>query len=316
MKLCLAGTEDGEDLGTAMLAGGSSYLASYWHLLYAKGITNRRYLEWMKLYSLMRDHSFWIMDSGLFTMMFGAGKGNTYTYSDLRAYTDQYIKTMHEIGYVHTIVEMDIHKVLGPSYLEEFRKPFEDNWGVDRTIFVWHIEEGRENWGKLVDRYPYVAISVPELRILSKNRIQVKKMILNLIYEAQQIKPSIKIHLLGNTQPDLLEIPGYYTADSTSWLSGGRWGNTYMLHHNKLLKLHTRSQLYKEFETKHFATFMKRFDNLVRISGIAGMGTKKMENYLFSMYCGAKAFVDYNVWINSRFFPGDPVVSLADILGI
>lgn len=82
-----------------------------------------------------------MMDSGLFTMMFGAGKGKTYTKEDLHEYTDKYISDMIEMKWPGVIVDMDVHRVLGVECVPEFRKKFEERWGIHRTVFVWHTEE-------------------------------------------------------------------------------------------------------------------------------------------------------------------------------
>ena len=36
---------------------------------------------------------------------------------------------------------MDVHKILGLDALGRFRKYMESNWDIDKTIYVWHLEE-------------------------------------------------------------------------------------------------------------------------------------------------------------------------------
>ena len=72
MKLLLAGVDDGGTVETVYKSGHKSLLTSIW---YHRKKVNQKWLKW---YEKTRDCT-WVMDSGLFTMMFGAGSNKTYT---------------------------------------------------------------------------------------------------------------------------------------------------------------------------------------------------------------------------------------------
>lgn len=205
-------------IGQTVLSKGTDakLLASY----YSLQANNME--EWTRIHRNIPAS--WIIDSGLFTMMFGVGKHKTYTEPDLTEYTKQYIGFMNNINYKHSLIEMDVHKVLGLQSLAKFRAMFEKQWDTERTIFVWHIEEGIEGLIKLANTYPYIALSIPELRIIAR---QHKKKLKTMVYSLFNIiekntKEYPKIHLLGCTQQELMKNNNHFSADSTSWLYGVR----------------------------------------------------------------------------------------------
>lgn len=229
MRLHLAGADSVRDMVAAIsgsLAADATktpnLLTSYWYSKLKRGEKGNR--EWRELYDRLEAN--WIIDSGLFTMMFGASSNRTYTMDDLKDYTVKYIRYLKQLRFRHAAVEMDVHKVLGLEALAELRKYFEDNWPVEQTIFVWHVEEGIDGLRELAKRYPYIAISVPELRNIAKERKQsLLMMVLNLlgtIREAGGERPP-KVHMLGCMQPDLMFNDMYFSVDSTSWTAPQRW---------------------------------------------------------------------------------------------
>lgn len=221
MKLFIAGAEKELNRIASLSANNPNLLGSYYHLTKAKHKIDDQFKQ---DYSRLKDSNMsFIMDSGLFTMMFGAGSKETYSEAMLQDYTDQYISNILSIGYEHYIVEMDVHKLLGVKKLEEFRRKFMLRYPIEKTIYVWHIENEIEGWRKMAKTYPYIALSIPELRIVMKAKY-IKDFIAKMIRIAQEINPDIKIHLLGCTSVDLLQQSGYYSADSTSWQASFRWG--------------------------------------------------------------------------------------------
>lgn len=227
-----------------------------------------------------------MMDSGLFTMMFGVGKGKDYTIDDLREYTDRYISDMLEMKWPGIIVEMDVHKVLGTQFLPEFRSKFESRWGVERTLFVWHVEEEVSGLVKLAKRYPYIALSVPELRIVfGKN---VKTVTLELLKTVRAANPKCKVHLLGCTQKDLMMNQYYFSCDSSSWLMSVRYGGVTVFEGGKLRK--------KDFDNRKHDVFTLAKD----VTG-ADHRTKFHANAAIS----AKQFKALETHVNERFYPYD-----------
>lgn len=160
-----------------------------------------------------------IQDSGLFTLMFGSQKGKKDEHLMNRWYDGlvEFTNT-HKNG--ATCVEVDCQKVLGVQKAWEFRKRIQKDLPNNRIINVFHLEDGIKGLDELIEFSNYIAISVPEMRFAGK-----KNWVYNIAKYIKQKKPSIDIHLLGCTELKLLHQCKFCTsADSTSWLSGVRYG--------------------------------------------------------------------------------------------
>ena len=159
-----------------------------------------------------------IMDSGLFSLMFGAYKGQKDK-KFIEQWMHLIIEFINVTNYKGTYVEVDCQKVLGVEEAWNFRKYLKDNV-QNRMINVFHIEDGQKGLDRLIEYSDYIALSIPELRILKK-----KDYTYRLANYIKNKKPSIDIHLLGCTENKLLNQCNFCsTSDSTSWLSPVRYG--------------------------------------------------------------------------------------------
>lgn len=251
----------------------------------------------------LKDNVNWIVDSGLFTMMFGAGKNKQYGENDLLEYAKNYIEFMNDINYKHSLIEMDVHKILGISALHKMRLMFEKDWDIERTIFVWHIEEGIEGLIALANKYPYIAISIPELRILAtQNKQSVKNMIYSLFHIIRKnTKEYPKIHLLGCTQWDLMMNSDYYSVDSTTWQSGVRYNQVLIFLHNKLVGGSLYGDGYKKYR-QHFTpivinllkAYIPKYNSNTNINNcsincaLQIYSSRQMENYINNRFYNNK----------------------------
>ena len=141
-----------------------------------------------------------IQDSGLFTLMFGAGKGEKQTLESLMDWQDKLCKFVLQNNLDCSVVEIDCQKVLGVEeawYLRERMKKIIPN----RIINVFHYEDGKEGLNRLIDFSEYIAISVPEIRIVKPRTY--KQDVCSLTRYIKKRKPDIDIHLLGCTELDL-----------------------------------------------------------------------------------------------------------------
>lgn len=182
-------------------------------------------------YTLPQDHTIRvqdremkhvIQDSGLFTLMFGAGKGRKVDHDYLVKWQDKLIKFVLQNNLNCTCVEIDCQKLLGVEEAWFFRKRMKELL-PNRQINVFHYEDGKEGLNRLIDFSDYIAISVPELRIVKPKTY--KKDAIALAKYCKSRKPEIDIHMLGCTEYSMLkDIKFCTTADSTSWLSGVRYG--------------------------------------------------------------------------------------------
>tara|TARA_R100000734_G_scaffold17280_1_gene13540 strand:+ start:153 stop:1016 length:864 start_codon:yes stop_codon:yes gene_type:complete len=286
MKLFLAGADMDYHIEPVYLSGHGSMLSSYWK-------HKDSFIDSWLLWYNKTKHANWIMDSGLFTMMFGAGSDKTYTKKDLLEYTHKYINDMNKINYKGYIVEMDVHKVLGLEELKKFRKIFETKYDIKKTIYVWHIEEKEKGFKKLCKKYPYIAISIPELRIVLNGKKQLEKAVKELVILANKINPNIKIHLLGCTQQNLMEHKGYYSCDSTSWMSSVKYGTGHFFYMNKIKQYSIHTKGWKDLRKNTKLNF-----------------TVKHNDYCKNLTLCAKAFRELNRYINNKYYNNEPLNTL------
>lgn len=299
MKIFLAGCEDIPFLKLTEVVGHKTVLFSYFHW---KALGDKAKNEFIEFFQKNDDYEV-ICDSGLFTLMFGVGKGGNYDINYMREYTKEYIDTVKQFKIKNlTIVESDVHKLLGMDAVFELRKYFE-NSGY-KTLYVWHYEEGIDGLIKLADRYNYIAISVPELRILCKGKINYQHAVKDLEFRVRtQSSNNPKIHLLGNTVQNLMETNVSYSCDSTSWLSGGRWGTYVSFKNNKLVAekitgndFAREKQALIDYYPEHFKEL---FDFYAHRS-------EKYLDYIITMYMSAKNFKIYQDHLNTKYqFIGD-----------
>ena len=194
-----------------------------------------------KIIQPLRNHI--IMDSGLFTLMFGAKKHEKQTIETLTAWQDKTAKFVNQNELTCTCVEIDCQKVLGVEEAWYFRERMRKVMPNNRHINVFHLEDGRKGLDRLIEFSSYIAVSVPELRIHRSGTY--KRDVTYLTNYIKNKKPTIDIHLLGCTEKGLLEENKFCTsADSTSWLSANRYGNSgYKRYHINDIKAEERLKI-------------------------------------------------------------------------
>ena len=164
-----------------------------------------------------------IQDSGLFTLMFGAGKGQQQTIQTLTAWQDKLISFVQQNEIYPSVVEIDCQKVLGVKEAWYFRERMKKLLPDRKQINVFHFEDGIKGLDRLIEFSDYIAVSVPEWRIVKAATH--KKDIRYITHYIKNKKPEIDIHLLGCTDFRIIRENSFCTsADSTSWLSGVKYG--------------------------------------------------------------------------------------------
>ena len=156
-----------------------------------------------------------ILDSGLFTLMFGGSKGTKQTKQSLTEWQDKTFDFVRQNNLNCTCVEIDCQKVLGVEEAWWFRQRMRDNL-PNRQINVFHYEDGRKGLDRLIEFSHYIAISVPEIRIVHPKTF--REDTYHLASYIKNKKPTIDIHLLGCTDKKMLQQNRFCTsADSSSW---------------------------------------------------------------------------------------------------
>lgn len=180
--------------------------------------------EYIKQIQSISRHT--IMDSGLFTLMFGAEKGKK-SESFLNSWTEKIIEFIQETEYRGTYVDVDCQKVLGVEKAWEYRERLRRAVPNNRQINVFHIEDGQSGLDRLIEYSDYIAISVPELRAIKK-----KEYLYRLYNYIKNRKPSIDIHLLGFTEfKGIAKYKHATSCDSVSWKQCSMYGQ--LIHFNK-----------------------------------------------------------------------------------
>ena len=202
----------------SILSGGVNYgLGTAFPFVY-KMFKNGKIDDRKLIKKISSAYTHFILDSGLFTLMFGALKGKkdeSYLDKWYECLTDY---VLHE-EYKGTMVEVDCQKVLGVEKAWEYRIKMQDKV-PNRIINVFHIEDGQKGLDRLIEFSDYIAISVPELRFIKK-----KEYLNKLANYIKNKKPEIDIHLLGCTEKNKLKELNFCTsADSTSWLAPSKYG--------------------------------------------------------------------------------------------
>lgn len=169
-----------------------------------------------------------MLDSGAFSVLKDAEKAKNI---DWDKYVNNYIEFI-----IHTkkklFFELDIDAVVGIKKVEYFRKKIEDKVGI-QPIPVWHATRGWEYFEMMCESFPYVAIgttAATKQGVLIRNNPMVLKKFIDTAH-----KNKAKIHGLGFTYMKYIEQLNFDSIDSTSWLSGGRYGVVFIFKHNTIV---------------------------------------------------------------------------------
>lgn len=295
MRIFLATCEHKQHYRVATAIGIKNILFSYYHLSNNPAVADEMFD------SMNANEQNAICDSGLFTMMFGAGKDKTYTKVELLDYTKRYIERAKKFSADRlTIVEMDTHKILPLADLFEFRKHFEQS-GVD-VMYVWHREEGIDGLLKLAERYSYIALSVPELRILCKGtKTRYEDVVKDLLRKVSRVSPRPRVHLLGNTVMETMETSDAFSCDSSSWTYGVRHCRPTFYQNGKLF------QRYAGRDTE--PAWADKFENAIEAAAalnpalqkMISVATEKNKSYIKQLAFSALSYRNYQDFLDAKY---------------
>lgn len=165
-----------------------------------------------------------MLDSGAFTFM-----ENANIKVDWLEYTKRYADFVNRNG-VEKFFEMDIDSVVGYEKVLRLREVLEKETGK-KPIPVWHISRGKDEFLKMCDQYPYVALG----GIVSGEwSAKAKTAFPWFIKEAH--KRGTRIHGLGYTNLANLSKYHFDSVDSTAWTTGNRFGHIYRFEDGTLKK--------------------------------------------------------------------------------
>jgi hypothetical protein len=159
-----------------------------------------------------------LLDSGAFSFF-----GNAKVSMD--KYIEEYINFINKYDVKH-FFELDLYTLpeYGIKKTEDIRSYIEKKTGK-KSIPVFHKMLGIDYYKNLCKEYRYIAIGASgqhDSRWTRTNPEQLKKMVL---YANSK---GVKVHGLGYTKIEMLKEISFYSVDSTSWLSGNRFGAIYV----------------------------------------------------------------------------------------
>lgn len=160
----------------------------------------------------------YILDSGAFTFVYGKEPGNIRWEEYAKGYADFISKNG-----VKRFFELDIDSIVGYEEVLRLRQILKTETGID-PIPVWHPSRGFNEFIKSCEEFDYVAIGG-----IVGGSAKEKKAYMDafpyMIRVAHQ--NNAKIHGLGCTPMTQIDKYHFDSVDSSSWLSGARFGFAY-----------------------------------------------------------------------------------------
>ena len=222
-------TLTGERSGAVQLYLAGTGLWRYVAPLIGGGIPNWKpyilesfyYADKDEIQKLMPYFGDFLLDSGAFTFMggfsFTENKNKRVVWEE---YIDKYCNFINTYK-VEKFFELDIDSVVGYEQVKKYRDLIEKKT-CRQVIPVWHSNRGKDEFLRMCDEYPYVALGGI---VGGEWSAKAEKYIPWFISEAH--KRGAKIHGLGFTKLEKLKHYHFDSVDSTSWTIGNRFGYVY-----------------------------------------------------------------------------------------
>lgn len=167
--------------------------------------------------TILSKYNNFLLDSGAFTYM-NKRKGQKINWEQ---YVIDYANLIKKHDVKH-FFELDIDSIVGLKEVERLRKLLE-NITNRKCIPVWHKSRGLEYWKQMCKEYDYVAIGGIVTQEIKRTEYDVFIPLLKIAKEN-----NCKVHGLGFTNLKGMEKYKFYSVDSTSWLSGNKFGAVYL----------------------------------------------------------------------------------------
>lgn len=208
--------------------------------------------EWM--FPLIKEFKNFLLDSGAFTFMNQAKKHKV----DWDEYIEEYAVFINKLD-IDLFFELDIDVLVGIKEVEKLRAELEKLTGK-KCIPVWHVSRGHDYWLKMIKEYDYVAIG----GIVTKEIKPKQYSIFTQLIKEAHIE-NCKVHGLGFTNLKGLEKYRFDSVDSTSWLSGNRFGAVYKFNGKTMIKIDKKEGQ----RVKNYQTAINNFIEWVKFSKYA-----------------------------------------------
>lgn len=196
-----------------------------------------------------------MLDSGAYSYMAGKDPGKI-SWDD---YIEKYADFINKYN-VKQFIELDIDKIVGLPEVERLRAKLEVLTNK-KSIPVFHKSRGKDYWLKMVKEYDYVAIGGIVVRDIKPSDYRHFHWFLKTAKEN-----NCRVHGLGFTNLKGLKEYPFHSVDSTSWLSGNRFGSIYKFNGETLLKYNRKkNQRVKTNKTaiNNFKEWVKYADYMI-----------------------------------------------------
>lgn len=214
MKLFLAGNDGFRKKRFDLFLKDLYVLESYHYLIKQ---------EWM--FPLLKEFKGFLLDSGAFTFMTSL-KGKQIDWEQYVINYGNFVKK-HDVKH---FFELDIDLIVGIKEVERLRQLLEKT-AERKCIPVWHKSRGLDYWKQMCKDYDYVAIGGIVTQEIKRSEYDVFYPLLKIAKEN-----NTKVHGLGFTNLKGMEKYKFYSVDSTSWLSGNKFGAVYLFNGKTMIK--------------------------------------------------------------------------------
>jgi len=147
---------------------------------------------------------------------------NIMKHMGIERFVKEYAMFMYKYKDVFDIfVELDLQGIYGMNTINSWRRLFKSSCG-DKLMIVWHGED-EETTRKWCEEYTLIGLG--GTKSSNEESLRSKRFIKQIV----QKYPDNKFHLFALTSNDLILYSslGLYSADSTSWSLGSRFGLFY-----------------------------------------------------------------------------------------
>lgn len=243
MQLFLAGNDGNKKELFKIYLSDIYVLQSYYHM------NSQKYMI-----DLLPKFKNFLLDSGAFTFL--------TSMKNKKINWEEYVKNYGcfvKENNVKYFFELDIDPIVGLKEVERLRNLLEET-AQRKCIPVWHKSRGLEYWKQMCKEYDYVAIGGIVTQEIKRGEYDVFIPLLKIAKEN-----NCKVHGLGFTNLKGLEKYKFYSVDSTSWLSGNRFGAVYLFNGNTMIK--QNKQLGQRVKTSEVA--FHNFSEWVKFSKYA-----------------------------------------------
>lgn len=177
-----------------------------------------------------------LVDSGAFTVINATANGKNVK-MDWDDYAVKYANFIKESG-VKNYFELDIDCVVGYEKVLQLRKVIEEIVGY-QSIPVWHFNRGLKEFSKMCKDYKYVGIGI-------NHSFQPKQLDTLKYFIDEAHRNGAKIHGLGFTRTSYLKKLNFDTVDSSTWVSGGKYGAMFRFDGESINRFQDRTKRYKD----------------------------------------------------------------------